>query len=80
MLTDIFRAEIVRWVSESVRPFSIVEDRGFLMLMKTGRPEFYIPSASTVSRDVRLVFARARQRIGKMLQVSRFNTEQKIKN
>jgi hypothetical protein len=63
------RAEVVRWVSESVRPFSIVEDRGFLMLMKTGRPEFYIPSASTVSRDVKLVFGRTRERIAKMLQV-----------
>jgi hypothetical protein len=57
-------------VSESVRPFSIVEDRGFKSLMKTGRPEYYIPSASTVSRDVRLVFARTRERIAKMLQVS----------
>lgn len=38
--------------------------------MKTGRPEIYIPSASQVSRDVKLVFARTRQRIAKMLQVS----------
>lgn len=36
--------------------------------MKTGRPEYYIPSPSTVSRDVKLVFARTRQRIAKMLQ------------
>lgn len=63
------RAEIVRWVAESNRPFRIVEDRGFQSLMKTGRPEYYIPSASTVSRDVRLVFARTRQRIAKILQV-----------
>jgi hypothetical protein len=63
------KAEIVRWVSENVRPFAIVKDRGFQSLMKTGRPEYYIPSPSTVSRDVRLVFARTRQRIAKMLQV-----------
>jgi hypothetical protein len=56
-LADIIRAEIVRWVSESLRPFAIVEDRGFKSLMKTGRPEYYLPSQSTVSRDVRLVFA-----------------------
>ncbi|OBZ79481.1 putative AC9 transposase [Grifola frondosa] len=62
------RAEIVRWVAESVRPFRIVKDRGFLSLMKTGRPQHYIPSPSTVSRDVRLVFVRARSRIAKMLQ------------
>jgi hypothetical protein len=65
-----FRAEIVRWVSESLRSFETVKDRGFQSLMKTGRPEYYIPSPSTVSRDVRLVFARTRQRVAKMLQVS----------
>ena len=51
------RAEIVRWVSENFRPFKIVEDRGFQSLMKTGQPDQYIPSASTVSWDVKLVFA-----------------------
>jgi hypothetical protein len=65
------RAEIVRWVAESVRPFEIVKDRGFQSLMKTGRPEYYIPSPSTVSRDVRMVFSRTRQRIAKMLRVSK---------
>ncbi|KAG2741624.1 hypothetical protein P692DRAFT_201842237 [Suillus brevipes Sb2] len=34
----------------------------------TGRPEYYIPSPSTVSRDVKLVFVRTRKRIAKMLQ------------
>lgn len=65
-------------MSESLRPFKIVEDCGFKSLMKTGRPEYYIPSASTVSRDVRLVFSRTRDHIAKMLQVStrlRSNTE-----
>ncbi|PPQ87888.1 hypothetical protein CVT26_011638 [Gymnopilus dilepis] len=36
--------------------------------MKTGRPHYWIPSASTVGHDVRLVFARTRERIGKILQ------------
>ena len=62
------RAEIVRWVAESKRPFSIVSDRGFQSLMKTGRPEYYIPSPVTVSRDVKMVFANTRKRIAKMLQ------------
>ena len=61
-------AEIVRWVAENARPFNIVKDRAFLSLMKTGRPSHYIPSPSTVSRDVKLVFARTRQRIAKMLR------------
>jgi hypothetical protein len=64
------KAEIVRWVCESMRPFDIVEDRGFRSLMKTGRPEYYIPSRSTVSRDVKQVFVNVRKRISTMLKVS----------
>ena len=54
-----------------MRPFSIVKDRGFLKLMKTGRPNYYIPSPVTVSRDMKTVFIKCRQRIAHMLQVSR---------
>jgi hypothetical protein len=64
------RAEIVRWVAESQRPIGIVADRGFQCLMKTGRPQCYIPSPTTVSRDIKKVFASARKRMAKMLQVS----------
>ncbi|KAG1730510.1 uncharacterized protein EDB91DRAFT_1239076 [Suillus paluster] len=53
------KAEIVHWVSESFR---------FQSLMKTGRLEYYIPSPSTVSRDVHLVFVQTRQQIANMLQ------------
>ena len=68
----------MRWVSESLRPFDIVKDRGFQSLMKTGRPEYYIPSPSTVhvSHDVQLVFAQTRQRVATMLQVSFLSIEQ----
>ena len=52
-----------------MRPFSVVEDRGFRSLMKTGRPEYYLPSRSTVARDVKEVFEKVRERIAKMLQV-----------
>ncbi|KAG0703263.1 hypothetical protein DFH29DRAFT_803739 [Suillus ampliporus] len=62
------KAEIVQWVSESLRLFEIVKDRGFQTLMKTGRPGYYLPSPSTVSRNVRLVFAKTRQRVARMLQ------------
>lgn len=66
------RAEIVRWVSESIRPFKVVADRGFKSLMKTGRPGYYLPTPQTVSRDVKRVFVKARQRIATMLQVCHF--------
>jgi hypothetical protein len=63
------RTELVRWVSESLRPFKIVKDHGFQCLMKTGRPQYYLPSLMTVSRDVKTVFAHSRERVAKLLQV-----------
>ena len=69
----ISRAEIVCWVAESIHPFKIVEDRGFKCLMKIGQPEYWIPSASTVSRDVKLVFSSTYKRIMKMLQQDTLN-------
>lgn len=63
------RAEHVRWVSESLRPFSIVEDRGYQNMMKTGRPHHYVPTRAVLSRDVHMVFANVRKRVKGMLQV-----------
>ncbi|KAG1878536.1 hypothetical protein C8R48DRAFT_745210 [Suillus tomentosus] len=48
--------------------FKIVEDKGFQSLMKTEQPEYYIPSPSTVARDVQMVFARTRERIARMIK------------
>ncbi|KAF5324406.1 hypothetical protein D9619_011183 [Psilocybe cf. subviscida] len=62
------RAVIVRWVTENHRPFNIVKDEAFNCMMKTGRTGQYIPSPSTVSKDVKGVFTRARSRIAKLLQ------------
>lgn len=70
------RVEIVRWVVENLRPFDIVKDRAFQYLMKTGRPELYLPHPSTVSRDVKVIFGRARNKIAKTLQVSSYQTIQ----
>jgi hypothetical protein len=36
--------------------------------MKTGQPDYYIPSPTTVSRDVKNVFVNVRKRMAKMLQ------------
>jgi len=63
------RTELVCWVAESLRPFKIVKDRGFQSLMKTGRLHYYLPSPSTISRNVKTVFAQTRKRIAKLLQV-----------
>ncbi|THH20278.1 hypothetical protein EW146_g1036 [Bondarzewia mesenterica] len=48
--------------------------------VSTGRPEHYIPSPSTVSRDVRLIFANCRKQILKMLQVRRSMTANILPN
>ena len=63
------RIRIVRWVSESARPFEIVNDSGFQCLMKMGRPDYYIPDAGTVARDVRNTFTHTRQQLAAKLQV-----------
>jgi hypothetical protein len=63
------RAEIIRWVAESQRPFEVVADCGFQCLMKTGRPDYYIPSPTTVSQDVKRVFVNVRKWMAKILQV-----------
>ena len=67
----LYRAEIVRWVAENKQPFQIVnhDDRVFQSLMKTGRPGYHIPSAETVSRDVKQVFVEVRKHISEMLKV-----------
>lgn len=71
VLSDVnTRAEIVKWVAESLRPFEIVKDQGLQFLMKTGRPEYYLPSPSTISRDVRVMFVCTYERIAKMTKVS----------
>lgn len=53
-----------------MRPFKIVKDRGLLLvLMKTGRPGYWIPLPTMVLRDVKTVFVRSRSQIAKMLRV-----------
>ena len=65
------RTEIVHWVSESQRPFKIVKDWGFQLLMKMGRPAYQTPLPQTVFCDVRNVFINVCKHIAKMLQVSK---------
>ena len=64
------RAHIVRWCTESNRPLNIVKDREFEVLMKAGRPGTMLPSASTVTRDVKAAFERCREHIDSLLKVS----------
>ena len=53
-----------------MHPFKIVEDDKLKLLMKTGRPEYPLPSATTLSRDVHQVYVHVRHRVAAMLHVS----------
>ena len=64
------RVELVRAFCEDLRPFKMVGDRGFKVLMITGRPGYTLPSPSTVSRDIKEVFSRTRKRLASQLQAS----------
>jgi len=72
------RAEIVHWVAESSWPLNIVKDHGFQSLMKTRRLEYWLPSPSTSAQDVKLVFAKTRNRIARILKVSLHNSTQDV--
>lgn len=74
------RTELVKWFAENLRPFRLVKDRGFLVLMKMGRPGYYIPSLSTVSHDVKVVFARTRRRVARFLRVHCVRSATLIRN
>ncbi|KAJ7447000.1 hypothetical protein FB451DRAFT_1054786, partial [Mycena latifolia] len=74
-LTDIFRRNTpggnLDYVSQvplsksetRLHPFVIAADRGFRYLMRSGRPTMWIPSPSTIARDVKVLFQKTRERI-----------------
>ncbi|KAJ7364494.1 hypothetical protein DFH08DRAFT_681986, partial [Mycena albidolilacea] len=47
--------------------FVIAADRGLCYLMKSGRPTMWIPSPSTIARNVKLLFKRTREQIWQQL-------------
>jgi hypothetical protein len=67
------RVAIARWVSESMRPFHIVKDRGLRWLCKTGRPHFYLPDETTVAKDVKFLHSWAERQLAEILQVKVLN-------
>ena len=63
-------AQIVQLVLKSVFPFKIVEEWGFLLMVKAGLPNYYLPSTSNASSNICIVFAWTSTCIRQMLQVS----------
>jgi hypothetical protein len=65
----VFSITIARWVSESMRPFNIVKDRGLCWLCKTGQPHFYLPDRTTVTKDVKFLYGWSECQLAEELQV-----------
>jgi hypothetical protein len=65
-----FRYQTMLWVTQYHRPFVIVEDPPLQRMFKMLYAKVEIPSASTVSRDVKQAFLIAQKHVGKILQVS----------
>jgi len=64
-----FRYLATLWVSQCHRPFAIVEDRPLNRMFQMLYAKVDVPSASTVSRDVKEVYNIAKKNVGKVLQV-----------
>ena len=58
------------WIAESKRPFLIVRDERLLEIFRMLYSRVEIPHPTTLSRDVREMFAMTRANIAKDLQVS----------
>ncbi|GJF00545.1 hypothetical protein PsYK624_168380 [Phanerochaete sordida] len=64
-----FRYKLAIWVARRHCPYAIVQDPEFLELLQMLNSKVEVPHPTTVSRDVREIFAIARTSIGKLLQV-----------
>ena len=48
---SIFEKGLLRWISGDVRPLNIVEDKGFVALIRWLDPKLVVPSADTITRS-----------------------------
>ena len=63
-----FRFLIAKWIFHNHRPFAIIQDEELLQMLRMLYAKVDVPSPSTVSRDVREIFALTRKQVGKILQ------------
>src|SRR6266481_1784622 len=61
---------LAKWTTRRFRPFIIVEDPELIEIFQMLFARIQIPSANTVSSDVREIFAVAQSSVKKLLQVS----------
>ena len=60
---------LAKWVSRRFRPFAIVEDPELIAIFQMLYGRAQIPSASTVSRDVKEIFELTKISVKQLLQV-----------
>lgn len=65
-----FRYLLVSWVARRHRPFAIIEDEELQKLFRMLYSRVEIPSASTLSRDVKETFVLAKRHVSEVLKVS----------
>jgi hypothetical protein len=63
------RLKLALWVARRHRPFAIVQDPELLEIFRDLNSRVETPSESTVSRDVKEIFALSRANVAKILQV-----------
>ena len=64
-----FRYLVSLWVMQCHRPFAIIEDPPLLRMLRMLYAKVDVPSATTVSRDVKEIFRISKVNVGKFLQV-----------
>ncbi len=64
-----FRVQLALWIARRFRPFAIVEDPEFRNLLTMLYARVDIPSAKTISRDIKEIHALARENVKLVLQV-----------
>ncbi|THH15466.1 hypothetical protein EUX98_g9461 [Antrodiella citrinella] len=63
-----FRFLLSLWIARRHRPFKIVHDAELIQLFRMLHSKVEIPSAQTVSRDIREIFSLSREYVAKQLQ------------
>ena len=64
---------IGNFIAQDMQPLSVVENKGFLDLMKVAEPRFKVPSRGYFTKTViPSLFSRVKQSVKEMLQTSRF--------
>ncbi|KAJ7825924.1 hypothetical protein B0H14DRAFT_3874248 [Mycena olivaceomarginata] len=62
---EIRSANLVRWVTESNRPITIVEDKTFRHIFLAGRPTTWLPSRFILAQDIKKAFLAGESRTQK---------------